>query len=59
MLLFLFLSVDFYLIPAAITQVFYPIADLVIPIETPSKEAKSEMQLHPVIVEITISEWSI
>ena len=30
------------------------IAELVIPIGTPTKEAKAEMETHPVVVEITI-----
>ena len=34
---------------------FNPIAKVVIPIEIPTKEAKAEMETHPVIVEITIS----
>ena len=30
------------------------IAELVIPIGTPTKEAEAEMETHPVVVEITI-----
>ena len=57
---FFFLIIDLYfLIPAVITQIFYPIAELVIPIGIPTKEGKSELETHPVIVEITISECSI
>ena len=52
-----FLIIDLYfLIPAVITQVFHPFAELVIPIGIPTKEAKSQMETHPVLVEITISE---
>ena len=29
------------------------------PIGIPSKEAKAEMETHPVIAKITISEWSV
>ena len=46
---YFFLITDLYfLIPAFITQVFNPIAELVIPIETPTKE----MEAHPVNAEI-------
>ena len=52
MLLFFFLINDFYLlIPAVIAQIFYPIAELVIPIEISSKEAKAETEIHLVTVE--------
>ena len=57
---FFFLIIDFYfLIPAVIAQIFNPIAELVIPIGIPTKEAKAEMETHPVIAEITISKWAI
>ena len=52
MLLFLFLIIDFYfLIPTVIAQIFNPIAELVILIGIPIKEAKAEIEIHPVIVE--------
>ena len=52
---FFFLIIDFYfLIPAFITQIFNPIAELVILLGIPTKEAKAKMETHPVIVEITI-----
>ena len=53
---FLFsLFVDLYfLIPVIITQICTPIAEHVILIEIPTKEAKAEMETHPVIVEIAI-----
>ena len=47
-----------FLIPAVITQIFNPIVELAIPIRITTKEAKAEMETHPVMVEITISEWS-
>ena len=57
---FFFLIMDLYfLIPAVITQIFNSIAELLIPIGIPSKEAKVEMEMHSVIVEIAISQWSI
>ena len=37
-----------------ITQIFNAIGELVIAIGLPTKEAKAEMETHPVIVEITI-----
>ena len=45
-----------YTFPAVIMQMFNPIAELVIPIGIPTKEAKVEMEKHSVIVEVTISE---
>ena len=55
-----FLIIDLYfLIPAVITQIFNPIVELAIPIGITTKEAKAEMETNPVIVEITIREWSI
>ena len=40
-----------FLIPAVIAQIFNPIAKLVIPIGIPSKEAKVEIEIRPVIAE--------
>ena len=49
---FFFLIFDLYLlIPAAIAQIFNPIAELVIPIGTPSKEANAEIEIHTVTAE--------
>ena len=60
MLFFFYLIIDLYfLIPAVITQIFNPIAELLIPIGIPTKEAKAEMETHPVTVEIKISKCSI
>ena len=50
-LFFLFIDLCF-LISAVITQIFNSIAELVIPIGIWTKEAKAEMEIHPVIVEI-------
>ena len=61
MLLFLFFLIInlYFLIPAVITQIFNPIAELAIPIGIPTKEAKAEIETHPVISEVTRSKWSI
>ena len=60
MLFLFFLFIDLYfLIPAVITQICKPVAELVIPIGIPTKEKKAEMETHSVIVEITISKLSI
>ena len=55
MLFFFFLIINlYYLIPAVIAQIFNPIAELVIPIGMPTKEAKAEIEIYPVIVEAKI-----
>ena len=52
---FFFLIIDLYfLIPAIIAQILNPIPELVIPIGIPSKEAKAEMEIHPITVEAII-----
>ena len=57
---FFFLIIDlFFLIPTAIVLIFNPIAELVINIGIPSKEAKAETEIHPVIVEAKIRKCSI
>ena len=49
---FFFLIIDLYvLIPAVITQNFNSTAELINPVRIPNKEAKEEIELHPVIVE--------
>ena len=54
-----FFIIDLYvLIPVVITEMFNPIVQLAIPIGIPTKEAKSEIETHPVIVEIKIGECS-
>ena len=56
---FLFLSFDLYFFnPAVIAQIFNLIAHP-IPIGIPIEEAKSEIEIHPVIVEAKIRKWSI
>ena len=55
---FFFLIIDLYvLIPAAIAQIFNPIAELVIPIGMSSKEAKAEIEIHPVTAEAKIRKY--
>ena len=44
---------------AVITQIFDLIAEIVIPIGIPTKEAKAEIEAHPVTAEIKISKYSI
>ena len=57
---FFFLIIDFYfLIAAVIAQIFSPIAELIIPIGITTKEAKTEMETHPVIAEPKIGNVSI
>ena len=51
-----FLIIELYfLIPSIITEIFNPIAELVIPIGIPTKEVKVEMVMHPATVETNIS----
>ena len=50
-----FLVIDLYfLIPAAIAQIFNFIAELVIPKWIPSKVAKAEIEVHPVIAKANV-----
>ena len=42
---------SFLIINQAIAQIFKSMAELVIPIGIPSKEAKGETEIHPVIAE--------
>ena len=57
---FFFLIIDsYFLIPAAISQIFNPIAELIFSIGIPSNEAKAEIEIHPVIVEAKIRKCSI
>ena len=52
---FFFLISDLhFLIPAATVQIFNLIAEFVIPIRIPSKEAKTEIEIHPVIAKAKI-----
>ena len=52
---FFFLIIDLYFF---ISQVI-PSAELVIPIGLPIKEAKAEIEIHPVTVEAKIRKFSI
>ena len=57
---FFFLIIDLYfLIPTVIAQIFNPIEELVIPIGIPTKEAKAEVETHPVIVQAKTRKCSI
>ena len=54
---FFFLIINLYfLIPAVITQISNHIVELAVPIVKPTKEAKADMETHPVNIEIPISE---
>ena len=60
MILFLFLIIDLYfLFPVSITQRFNPIPELLTPIGIPSKEAKEEIEIDPVIAEAKKKRCSI
>ena len=60
LLCFFFLIIDLYfLIPAAIAHIFNPIAELVIPLGVPIREAKAEIEIHLVNVEAKIRKSSI
>ena len=55
-----FLIIDLYfLIPAVIAKVFNPTAEIVIPTGIPTKEAKAEVETHPVNVKAKISRCFI
>ena len=57
---FFFLIIDrYFLIPAVIEQIFNPVAELVIPIGTATKEAKVEIETRPVISEAKRRKFSI
>ena len=50
MFLLLFFILDLcFLLPAVITQISNPIAELIIPKGMPTKEGKAEIEMHPVI----------
>ena len=56
---FFFLIIDLYfLIPVVIIHIFNPIAELIIPIVIPTKEAKAETETHPLTAETKISKCS-
>ena len=55
MFLLFFLIINLYfLIPAVIAQIFTPVAESVIPIEIPSKEAKAAIETHSVTAEAQV-----
>ena len=59
---FLFLIIVYlwwFLVPTVITQVFNPVAEILIPVEIPTKEVKAENNTHSVTVQIKISNYSI
>ena len=57
---FLFLVIDLkFLVLAVISKIFNPIAELVVPIGIPSKEAKAEIEIHRVAGEAKIRKCSI
>ena len=57
LLCFFFLIIDLhFLIAVVIAQIFHPIAELIIPIGIPTKEAKAEMEIHPVTVKSKIKK---
>ena len=57
---FFFLIIDLhFLIPSVIARIYNPIAELIIPIRIPTKEAKVEMVTHLVIVEAKKRKSSI
>ena len=57
---FFFLINDLhFLIAAVIAQIFNAFAELTIPIGIPTKEAKAEMDIHPLTVETKINNCSI
>ena len=57
---FFFLVIDVYfLIPAAIEQIFNPITELVITVKIPSKEVKADIDIQLVIVEAKVGKRSI
>ena len=48
---FFFLLIDLYfLVPTPIAQIFNLYVELIFPLGIPSKEAKSEIEIYPVIV---------
>ena len=58
--IFFFLIIDLsFLISAVITQIFNQIAEPVFCTRIPSKEAKAEIEIHPVTTEAKIRKCSI
>ena len=59
MFLFFLIIGLYFLITPLIAKIFIPTAELAIPTGIPTKEAKSEMETHPVTVEAKISKCSV
>ena len=60
MLRLLFLTIDWYFLVAAVTEkIFDSTAKPVIPIRTPAKEAKAEIETHPVTTEAEIESCKL
>ena len=58
-LLFFNYWLTYFLILAVITQIFDPIAEHAISVGIPTKEAKAEMEKHPLTKEINIIQYNI
>ena len=57
---FFFLIIDLYLFSSCnYAQIFNPTVELAIPTGIPTKEAKKEMETHPVTLEAKVSRCSI
>ena len=56
---FFLITYIYFLVPAVIAQIFTSIAELIIPIEILSKEAKPEIEIHLIIAEAKIRKCSI
>ena len=56
---FFLIIVLYFLIPPIIAQIFNLIAELVIPMELPIKQAKAEIEIQAVIVEAKIRKCSM
>ena len=46
---------SYFLIPVVIAPIFYPTVELVITVGIPTKEAKTEIEIHPVTAEVNIN----
>ena len=57
--LFFFIIDLYFLITAIVAQTFNTITKLAIPIGIPTKEAKAEIEIHPVTAEAKIRKCSI
>ena len=49
----------YFIIATVIGQIFNPIAEPIIPIRISTKEAKAEIEIHPVIVEPKIRKFNV